>query len=87
MDALRLAIAKSENSGAIQPSAAADLQNQLSDISQSISQGNLQDAGQKVGDLQHHLDDLTQNGQISARGLAMIGPPVSELARLLPQQS
>jgi eukaryotic-like serine/threonine-protein kinase len=87
VDALRLAIAKSENSGVIQPSAATDLQNQLSDISQSISQGNLQDAGQKVGDLQHHLDDLTQNGQISARGLAMIGPPVSELARLLPQQS
>jgi eukaryotic-like serine/threonine-protein kinase len=87
VDALRLAIVKSENSGAIQPSAATDLQNQLSDISQSISQGNLQDAGQKVGDLQQHLDDLTGNGQISARGLAMIGPPVSELARLLPQQS
>ena len=87
VDALRLAIVKAENSGAIQPSAATDLQNQLSGISQSISRGNLQDAGHKVGDLQHHLGDLTHNGQISARGLAMIGPPVSELARLLPQQS
>jgi eukaryotic-like serine/threonine-protein kinase len=87
VDALRLAIVTAENSGAIQPNAATDLQNQLSGISQSISQGNLQDAGHKAGDLQHHLDDLTRNGQISARGLAMIGPPVSVLARLLPRQS
>jgi eukaryotic-like serine/threonine-protein kinase len=86
LDALRLAIVKSENSGAIQPPAATDLQNQLSGISQSISQGNLQDAGHKVSDLQHHIGDLTHNGQISASGLAMIGPSISELARLLPQQ-
>jgi eukaryotic-like serine/threonine-protein kinase len=87
VDTLRLAIVQAENSGAIQAPAATDLQNQLTGISQSISQGNLQDAGHKVGDLQHHLGDLTRNGQISARGLAVIQPPVSELARLLPQQS
>ncbi len=87
VDAVQRAIAKSETSGAIQPQAATDLQNQLSGISQSISQGNLEDAGHKVGDLLHHLADLTHNGQISARGLAMIGHPISELARLLPQQS
>ncbi len=86
MDALRLAIVQAENSGAIQLPAATDLQNQLSGIAQSISQGNLQDAGHKVGDLQHHLEDLTRNGQISARGLAMIGARVNALARLLPQQ-
>jgi len=87
VDALRLAIVQAENSGTIQAPAATDLQDQLNGISQSISQGNLQDAGHKVEDLQHHLGDLTRNGQISARGLAVIGPPVSELARLLPQQS
>lgn len=87
VDAVQRAIVKSENSGAIQPHAATDLQNQLTGISQSISQGNLQDAGHKVGDLLHHLDDLTHGGQISARGLAMIGHPISALARLLPQQS
>jgi hypothetical protein len=87
VDTLRLAIVQAENSGAIQAPAATDLQNQLTGISQSISQGNLQDAGHKAGDLQHHLGDLTRNGQISARGLAVIEPPVSELARLLPQQS
>ncbi len=86
VDALRLAIVQAENSGAIQLPAATDLQNQLSGIAQSISQGNLQDAGHKVGDLQHHLEDLTRNGQISARGLAMIGARVNALARLLPQQ-
>ncbi|HEY2127510.1 MAG TPA: protein kinase [Streptosporangiaceae bacterium] len=87
VDALGLAIIKAEKGGAIQPNAATDLQNQLSGIAQSITQGNLQDAGHKVGDLQHHLGDLTRNGQITARGLAMIEPPVGELARLLPQQS
>src|SRR6185437_10675583 len=87
VDALRLAVVHAENSGVIQPQAATDLQNQLAAISQSISQGNLQDAGHKVGDLQHHLGDLTQNGQLSARGVAMIGPALRKLARLLPQQS
>jgi serine/threonine-protein kinase len=87
VDTLRLAIVRAENSGAIQPQAATDLQNQLGAISQSISQGKLQDAGHKADDLQHHLGDLTHNGQISARGLAMIEPAVSELALLLPQQS
>lgn len=86
VDTLQLAITRAENSGAIQPSAATELQNQLAGISQSLSQGNLTDAGHKVGDLQHHLDDLTRHGQISARGLAIIGPRVRELARLLPQQ-
>jgi hypothetical protein len=42
---------------------------------------------QVVGDVQHHLDDLTRNGQISARGLAMVEPSVGALAGLLPQQS
>ena len=73
VDALRLAIVKSENSGAIQPPAATDLQNQLNGISQSISQGNLQDAGHKVSDLQHHIGDLAHHGQVSAASLA-IGP-------------
>ena len=85
LGALRLAIVKSENGGAIQPNAATDLQNQLAGISQAVSQGNLTDAGHKVGDLQHHLDDLTRHGQISARGLAIIGP-IGQLARPLPQQ-
>jgi eukaryotic-like serine/threonine-protein kinase len=87
VDALRLAVVSAENSGAVQPAAATDLQNQVSGIAQSISQGNLQDAGHKVGDLRHHLEDLTRNGQLSARGLALIGPSVGELARLLPQQA
>ncbi len=87
LNAVQRAIVKAENSGAIQPHEGTDLQHQLSDISQSISQGNLQDAGHKVGDMLHHLSDLTRNGQISARGLAMIEPPISALARLLPQQS
>jgi serine/threonine protein kinase len=86
-NAVQRAVLKAENSGAIQPQAATDLQNQLTGISQSISQGNLQDAGHKVGDLLHHIGDLTRNGQISTRGLTMLGPSISELTRLLPQQS
>jgi serine/threonine-protein kinase len=81
------AIVRAEDSGALQPSAASDLQNQLSDISQAISQGDLQDASQKVGDLLNHLDGLSQDGQISGHALAVIGPTIRELARHLPQQS
>jgi eukaryotic-like serine/threonine-protein kinase len=87
VDALGLAIIKAEKRGAIQPAAATGLQHQLSGIAKSITQGNLQGAGHKVGDLQHHLGDLIHKGQITARGLAMLEPPVGELARLLPQQS
>lgn len=87
VNAAQRAILKAEHSGAIQPQAATDLQNQLTGISQSISQGNLQDAGHKVGDLLHHIGDLTRNGQISTHGLTVLGPPISELTRLLPQQS
>jgi hypothetical protein len=87
VNAVQRAILKAENSGAIQPQAATDLQNQLTGIAQSISQGNLQDAGHKAGDLLHHIGDLTRNGQISTRGLTMLGPSISELTRLLPQQS
>jgi hypothetical protein len=84
--AVQRAIVRAQDSGALQPQAATDLQHRLSDISNAISQGNLQDAGHKLGDLLHHLSDLAQNGQISARGLAILGPSVRELARLLPQQ-
>jgi len=87
VNAVQRAILKAGNSGAIQPQAATDLQNQLTGISQSISQGNLQDAGHKAGDLLHHIGDLTRNGQISTRGLTMLGPSISELTRQLPQQS
>jgi eukaryotic-like serine/threonine-protein kinase len=85
--AVQQAIAKAQHSGALQPQAATDLQNQLTDISQSISQGDLQDAAGKVGDLRQNLSDLTSNGQISTRGLAVISPSISELVRLLPHQS
>jgi hypothetical protein len=84
---VRRAIVRAEGSGAIQPPAASDLLNQVNGISQAVSQGNLQDAGHKVGDLLHHLGDLTHNGQVTSRGLTVIGPSVSQLARVLPPPS
>jgi eukaryotic-like serine/threonine-protein kinase len=86
ISAARLALVLAENAGTIQPSDATDLQNQLNDISMSINQGNLQDAGQKTADLLHHLADLNQGGQITPAGLAAIQPPLLRLATLLPAQ-
>jgi hypothetical protein len=85
--AAQRAIARAANSGAIQPPAASDLLNQLNGISQAVSQGNLQDAGHKVGDLLHHLGDLIHSGQITTRGMTVIGPSIGQLARVLPPQS
>ncbi|MDR0342310.1 MAG: serine/threonine protein kinase, partial [Nocardiopsaceae bacterium] len=84
--AVQAAIRKAQHSGALQPQGATDLQHQLSDLSKSIDQGNLQDAGHKVGDLLHHLGDLAHKGQISPRGLAILSRSVTKLANLLPQQ-
>jgi eukaryotic-like serine/threonine-protein kinase len=86
VNAVQQAVLQGEKQGAIQPHAATDLLNQLSEISKSISHGNLEGAGHKVSDLLHHLDDLTHNGQISAHGLALIEPPIRELVKLLPQK-
>lgn len=85
--AVQRAISKAQASGALQPQGASDLQKQLADISKSLGQGNPHDAGHKVGDLLHHLGDLSRNGQLSPRGLAILSPSVTGLARLLPQQS
>jgi hypothetical protein len=63
------------------------VQHELSDISKSIGQGNLQDAGHKLGDLLHHLSDLIRTGQISPRRPGNARHSVTELAKLLPQQS
>ncbi len=86
VSAARLALVLAQNAGTIQPPAASDLQNQLNDISMSIAEGNLQDAGQKTADLLHHLADLNQGGQITPAGLAAIKPPLLRLAALLPAQ-
>ena len=87
ISAARLALVLAENAGTIQPSDASDLQSQLDDISMSINQGDLQDAGQKTAHLLHHLVDLNQNGQITPARLAAIQAPLLRLATLLPAQS
>jgi tRNA A-37 threonylcarbamoyl transferase component Bud32 len=84
LDAARLAIVRAENSGQIEPGAAADLQNRLNDIWVKIGQGNLSDAGHKAADLLQRVADLSRNGQISARGVTMLQWPLAHLARLLP---
>jgi serine/threonine-protein kinase len=87
ISAARLALVLAENAGTIQPSAATDLQSQLNDISTSIAEGNLQDAGQKTADLLNHLADLNQGGQITPVGLASIQQPLLRLVALLPARS
>jgi cytoskeletal protein RodZ len=96
--AMRTAIAQATNSGNLEPAAATDLNNRLDDITRTISgpanpgpgkgpgkpAGPANDAGHKVTDFKHHLDDLANSGQLTTPGQRELADPLAALERLIP---
>ena len=73
--AVRAAIAQAAASGQLDSGALDDLNHRLDDIAQDPN---------KFNDLQQHLSDLVQNGQLTSTGYAAIEAPITQLASLLP---
>jgi hypothetical protein len=92
--ALRAAILSGVNAGTVTPAIAQDLNKRLDDLTQTLaepSKGKGHDpkprpnaAAQQVADLAKHINDLSQNGQLSAAGLQQIAGPLAALERLVP---
>ena len=79
----RTAIAAAQRQGQLDPSAAADLDHHLDEISRALQHPNPHQATHKVSDLRRRLDDLVHAGRLTSASLTRISSPLDQLAALL----
>lgn len=84
--ALSAAVSRAEAAGAINPSAAQDLLNQMTDLQSTIADRQGPDAGHKIADLRHHIGDLVHGGQLTASGQRMLAGPLAALQAAIPSK-
>jgi hypothetical protein len=91
LTALRAAIAHAVNSGQLDLAAATDLDNRITDMTQQLQKPPGHDPSKAAKDLQHkvadldkHIGDLTQSGQLTPAGRRQLAGPLAALEHLIP---